>query len=90
MYGGATAVSGLDSIRFRGYGSTNAMLVDNVTLNESPEPPAELLTGSAPTELRTASRARRVVPSAGALAEAARDPSAGALGGGLTSVYRSV
>ena len=39
MYGGATAPAGLDSIRLRGYGATNAALFDNVTLSGStPEP----------------------------------------------------
>lgn len=40
MYGGSTPVAGLDSIRLRGYGGTNAMLIDNVALasDSVPEP----------------------------------------------------
>jgi hypothetical protein len=41
MYGGAAAPAGLDSIRLRGYGASNAALFDNVTLsNSAPEPAA--------------------------------------------------
>ena len=65
MLGGSTPLSGLDSLRLRGYGSTNGMLVDNVTLSSSsgvPEPASFALLGTGLAALAVAARRRRNLP----------------------------
>lgn len=45
MAGGANAPFGANAFRFAGFGSANALLVDNVTLNAVPEPATLFLMG---------------------------------------------